>query len=733
MAKASFTNLLQRAMPFLKFLLASKDLTIVAVLIAIMAIIIVPLPSGVLDLFLTVSLAIGALIIMISVFIEKPTDFTTYPTLILLITLFRLSLNIATTRMILSNGHEGPSAVSDLIASFGNFVVGGNYVIGIIIFTILVLINFMVVTNGSTRVAEVAARFTLDAMPGKQMAIDADLNAGLINDEQAKKRREEIVTEANFYGAMDGSSKFIKGDAIAGIIITLVNIIGGILIGVFYHDMSIADSAKTFTILTVGDGLVGQIPALLTSTATGIIITRASKSDQNFAQGSIDQLGKDYKVLLIVGAILLLFASVPGLPTSSLSFVGLAFLTTALLIKNSQDGSISRLFSKRLKSAKTFKPKQKPQNTQDLIKKPEKTPEEIKQEEEKNLENILKVEILELDLGYALLKLVDKTQKGDLIERIRTIRQKIASQYGFLMPQVRIRDNTQMNPNIYEIMLKGIKIGWFEIKPNSFMAMNSGIVVKEMEGEHVKEPSFDLDALWISTDKKAEALTNGYMIVDPAAIIATHLTELVKQYAEDMLTRQDVDKLLQSLKKDYPVVVDEALKNPNVTVGLIQRVLKALLHEKVPIKDMLTIIETISDLAEQTNDVDIIVEHVRSKLARTITSLYKTEDGVLKMVSIDSSSEQKMLSKLRDQNGKREFLLAPSDISYLVEETSNVAKEIVSRGVSPVVIIADPYLRKPLSEIYERFNLKVVVLSISEIDPNARFEILATIKLDELT
>ncbi len=740
MAQATFATLMQRALPALKILTGIKDLTMVFVVIAIMAIIIVPLPSGALDLLLTISIALSVLIIMISIFIDKPTDFTTYPTLILLITLFRLSLNIATTRMILSEGHNGPTAVSDIIASFGSFVVGGNYVIGIIIFIILVLINFMVVTNGSTRVAEVAARFTLDAMPGKQMAIDADLNAGLIDDSEAKQRREEVVGEANFYGAMDGSSKFVKGDAVAGIIITLVNIIGGILIGVFQHDMTIAASAEAFTVLTIGDGLVGQIPALLVSTATGIIITRASKDGNNFAQGSVEQLGKDYNVLFIVGSIMVLFALVPGLPTLSLAFVGLCFLSAALVLKNSQDGSVAKFIYKtfpKLQEAmgeKTIEQrKAEAKAKKEEIEKnapPKKTPEQVREEEEKTLDDILKVELLELDVGYGLIKLADESQGGDLLDRVRTMRRKIASEFGFLMPQVRIRDNLQLEPDKYEILLKGITIGGGKVDANRFLAMNSGLVIKEIDGEKTKEPAFGLDAIWIDASQKDNAIMNGYTVVDPSTVITTHLSELVKKYSEEMLTRQDVDKLVKSLEKDYPVVTKDAL---NVaSVGLIQGTLKALLHEKIPIRDMLTIMETIADVAGITQNQDILVEQVRARLARTITSLYKNDDGVIKLLTFDTTTEQKMLDKVKEQNGQRSFLLNVTDINYLVEESSGAARAVLEKGVAPVVMIVDPNLRKPLSEIYERFSLDIVVLSHAEIDTNAQFEVLGTITLEKL-
>jgi len=439
----------------LNFLIGQRDISVVLFVMAILAIIIVPLPSGILDLLLTVSMAIAVLILLISLYVPKPTDLTTFPTLILIITLFRLSLNIATTRMILSNGHEGPDAVSDIITSFGNFVVGGNYVIGIILFAILVLINFMVVTKGSTRVAEVAARFVLDSMPGKQMAVDADLNAGLIDDAQAKKRRAEILQDANFYGAMDGSSKFVKGDAVAGIIITLINIIGGFLIGVFQHDMSVADSASTFTLLTIGDGLVGQIPALIISTATGIMITRSSSDGDNFAEGTINQIMGNAKIMLIVGFIMILFALVPGLPTASMGFVGIIFALLGWSIYKYEKGELSILDVEGILTKKT--PAQQEQER--AASKPKKTNEEIAKEEEVALEDILKVEMLELTLGYQLIRLADSSQGGDLLERIRSMRRKIASDFGFLMPQVRIRDNLHLLPSQYQILLKGIAIG----------------------------------------------------------------------------------------------------------------------------------------------------------------------------------------------------------------------------------------------------------------------------------
>jgi flagellar biosynthesis protein FlhA len=709
----------------LNFLLGQRDLSVVLFVMAILAIIIVPLPSSLLDVMLTVSMAIAVLILLISLYVPKPTDLTTFPTLILIITLFRLALNIATTRMILSNGHQGPEEVSDIITSFGNFVVGGNYVIGIIVFSILVLINFMVITKGSTRVAEVAARFVLDSMPGKQMAVDADLNAGLIDDAEAKRRRAEILQDANFYGAMDGSSKFVKGDAVAGIIITLINIIGGFLIGVFQHDMSVADSASTFTLLTIGDGLVGQIPALIVSTATGIIITRSSSDGDNFAEGTINQIMGNAKIMMIVGFIMLLFALVPGLPTASMGLVGIIFALLGWMLYKYERGELDILKTENILSPKA---KEQQEKEKAAAAKPVKSQAEIHKEEEAALEDILKVEMLELTLGYQLIRLADREKGGDLLERIRSMRRKIASDFGFLMPQVRIRDNLHLKPQQYQILLKGIVIGDGEIMPDKFLAMDSGMATGDLRGEKTKEPAFGLDALWIAPEQKEDAIINGYTVVDPATVISTHMSELVKRNAEDLLTRQEVQALINKIKNDFPVIIDDLLKVANI--GLVQRVLKALLHEKIPLKDMLTILETIADVAEFTKNVTIITEQVRARLSRIITQMYSGDDGVIRLLTFDTKSEQLMLEKSHEQDGVRNLMLNVGEINKLIQATSQKAADLLQKGVSPVVIIVDPSLRRAVAEIFERFSLDVVTLSHAEIDSNAKFEVMGSIAID---
>jgi flagellar biosynthesis protein FlhA len=519
---------------------------------------------------------------------------------------------------------------------------------------------------------------------------------------------------------MDGSSKFVKGDAVAGIIITIINIIGGFLIGMFQFDMTAASSAQVFTILTIGDGLVSQLPALILSTATGIIITRATKAEGNesFATSVVNQLLSDYKALYIVGGILLLFAIVPGLPTLSLGFVGLVFIGLGYLISHSAE------MPEGIAEAEGVTPEE------GVVPEAPKTPEEAKEEESKVLEDILKQEVLELDLGYQLIRLADPALKGDLLDRIKSMRRKIATDYGFLIPQVRIRDNLHLKPTEYQLLLKGVEIGSGEVYPDRFLAMDNGLVSEPIEGIPTKEPAFGLDAIWIDASQKEEAITKGYTVVDPSTVISTHLSELIKKYADELLTRQDVQDLLENVKKDYPVVVEDVLRVGSV--GLIQRVLKELLAEKIPIKDMLTILETISDVAEVTKNVDIITEQVRARLARVITNQYKDPSGVLKLVTLAAPTEQKLLEHLQEREGMRELMLNIGQINALVQKVSDVAAEVLQRGVAPVILIVDPALRKPLADIFKKFNLDIVVLSHAEVDSSAQFEVLSSIDVEEL-
>ncbi|EAI0821828.1 flagellar biosynthesis protein FlhA [Campylobacter jejuni] len=708
--------------PLIAPVLKAKSLTIVGFLVCILAIIIVPLPSPILDFFLALSIALSVLIILISIYIPKPTDLTTFPTLILIITLFRLSLNIATTRMILSEGQNGPEAVSEIIAAFGEFVVGGNMVIGVIVFCILVLINFMVVTKGSTRVSEVQARFTLDAMPGKQMAIDADLNAGLIDEQTARARRQEVIAEANFYGAMDGSSKFIKGDAVAGIIITIINIIGGFLIGSFQHDMALSDAAFYYTILTIGDGLVSQIPGLITSTATAIIITRASKDEENFAEGTLTQLLSEYRTLLIVGFVLFIFALVPGLPTLSLGFMALVFLSLGYLTKQVKEGKIDITTVKKSKPSAAAASQSGAGGTTAAPAK--KSEEEILKEEEYKINDILKVEILELELGYGLIKLAE----NELTERIRSMRRSIAESLGFLMPKIRIRDNLRLKPNEYSFKLKGVSIASAEIYPDKYLAMDSGFITEEIEGIATKEPAFNSDALWIDANLKDEATLNGYIVIDPASVISTHMSELIKAHASELLTRQEVQNLLDKVKNDYPIIVEGALGV--APVSLIQKILKDLLKHHIPIKDMLTILESVSDIAEVSKSFDMIIEHVRASLARMITNMYLDDKGNLDIFILDSASSAVLMENVQFRDGSYHLPLSVAQTGTLVDTLRAEVAAVANGRIKPFILCVEPQLRKFIADICYNFSINIVVLSFAEIAENTNFNTEGIIRIE---
>ncbi|AXH15743.1 flagellar biosynthesis protein FlhA [Malaciobacter mytili] len=696
----------------------SKDLVVVALFVAILMIIIVPLSKGILDFFLVVSLSLSLLILLISLYIQKPSDLTTFPTLILILALFRLSLNIATTRSILSEGHNGPDAVSSIISAFGEFVVGGNMVIGVIVFIILVLINFMVVTKGATRVAEVTARFTLDSMPGKQMAIDADLNAGFIDDKEAQIRRKSLISEANFYGAMDGSSKFVKGDAVAGIIITLVNLIGGLLIGLFQHDLTVSESGRIYTILTIGDGLVAQIPALILSTATAIIITRSNMDEDRFANQSVLQLVKDSKSLILVGIGMILFGFVPGFPTGILMIMGILMMFigyTIYMIEDNQDNALTRFFKPQI-SEKSKKITKSPEELKEMKK--QKT-----QDEGQVIENIMKLEVLELKLGFRLLQLVQGN--SELLDKIKGIRKTIAADLGFIIPQIRISDDASLMQNEYQLYLKRIPIVKGKVETDKLLAMG-GIGNEKLKGLHVKEPVFNLEATWINMDLKEEALMKGFTVVDAPTIISTHISEVIKKHAEDIITRQDIVDIIDGLKKDFPIVVEEAMKV--TSYGSLLKVCRDLLHEKIPIVDMLTIVEAIADIAEFTKAPDVLLEHVRSKLYRLITQRFKDTDGVLHIITIKPEIEQQFIGKLQEHHGVSQLMLSIAEINNLVTKTKAVMEEVELKGYSKVAMVVDPLLRKRISEIYEKFGLQVAVLSHAELDSRANFAIEGTVE-----
>jgi flagellar biosynthesis protein FlhA len=703
----------------LRELLFKKEYVLIAFIFAMLAIIVVPLPKSLLDFFLILSLTSALLILLISLFVQKPTDLSTFPTLLLILVLFRLALNIATTRSILNDGHNGPDEVSSIITAFGEFVVGGNMVIGIIIFIILVLINFMVVTKGAGRVAEVQARFSLDSLPGKQMAIDADLNAGFIDDKQAKARREELAAEVSFYGTMDGSAKFVKGDAIAGIIITLVNLIGGLLIGMFQYNMTAGESAEVYTILTIGDGLVAQIPALIISTATAIMITRSNSDEDKFASGTISQLVKDSQALVITGIALVLFGLVPGFPTGILFTMGLLLSGIGYLVymmESNQDNAFVNFFK-----PKTKQESQKAPTDVEKLKEKKKEKQEIS--EEQTLDKTMKMEVLELKLGPSLLSLI----RGDseLLDKIKGIRNNIAAELGFVIPQIRISDASDLVMNEYSFNLKRIPIAKGNVELHRLLAMG-GIGGATIEGKNVKEPVFGLDAIWITEDKKDEALSKGFTVVDAPTIVSTHISELIKKHAEDILTRQDIVNIVDRLKESFPVVVEESMKI--TTYGTLLRVCKDLLHEKIPIVDMLTILEALADIGEVTKSPEILLEHVRSKLFRLITNKFTAADGMLHIITIKPELEQEFTTKLQEQHGVSHLMLSINEINNLVTKTRELIQSIEAKGISGVVMVVDPVLRKRISEIFEKFGFELAVLSHAELDTKAEFAIEGTLE-----
>ena len=668
-------------------------------LIGILMIMIIPLPSILLDLFLSMNITIALLILVISLFTVRAIDFSIFPSILLATTLFRLSLNVASTRLILIKGHEGPSAAGSVIQSFGQFVVGGNYVVGIVIFTILVLINFMVITKGAGRVAEVAARFTLDAMPGKQMAIDADLNAGLINEAEAKQRREEISNEASFHGAMDGASKFVKGDAIAGIIITLVNIGAGFIIGVLQKGMPMAEAAANYTILTVGDGLVGQIPALIISTAAGLLVTR-SAGDSDFGSDIKVQFSRYSIALWVVSIILLVFALIPGLPFVPFLILSILLATTAYYLDKSN-------------------------KLQEEVEREEKVSEPLPKAEE-DYEELLNVDLLQLEVGYGLIPFVDANQDGELLIRIQSIRRQFAMNNGFIVPPVHIKDNLQLSPNQYSFSLKGVEVASAEMLPGHFMAMDPGMVTETIKGVPTEEPAFGLPAIWITEDKKERAQIAGYTVVDCTTVMATHISEIIKQHAKELIGRQEVQNLLDNLAKTYPKLVEELVPEI-VSLGTIMRVLQNLLGEGVSIRDLRSILESMADWAPVTKDTDILTEYVRHALARTISHDLAI-DNVIPLITLDKATENEIAQSVQHKETGSYLAIDPTK-AQLILDSIGEALPLFEGGQQPTLLAA-PQIRPHVRKLTERYYPQLVVLSHNEILPNIKIKSLGTINLN---
>ncbi len=680
-----------------------SNLLAAGAVVAIMIIMVMPLPAGFMDILLATNISLSLLVFLLSLYIYKPLDFPVFPSLLLLTTLFRLSLNIASTRLILLHGHEGAGAAGKVIMGFGQFVVGGNYVVGAIVFAILVIINFVVITKGAGRIAEVAARFTLDAMPGKQMAIDADLNAGLIDETQARQRRQEIAKEAEFYGAMDGASKFVRGEAIAGLIIMAINVIGGFIIGVFQQDLAVDAAAQSYTLLTIGDGLVSQIPALIISTAAGILVSRAA-SEASMGSEFIRQFAVQPEALAVTSGIVFFFGMIPGLPTLPFSVMAVGFGTLAYI-------------AYREKARKIVEKKE-----EESIPAVPDAPEPGSQEE---VENLLTLDILELEVGYGLIPLVDEEQGGDLLDRIRSIRRQFAQEMGLIIPPLHVRDNLQIDPGAYIILIKGVDIAKGELMIGHLLAMNPGHVKREVEGIPTTEPAFGLPALWIPESKREEAQLAGYTVVDPSTVIATHLAEVIRTHADELLGRQEVQNLLDALAKNHPKAVEEATNL--LSLGAIQKVLQNLVRERVSIRDLLTITETLADYAPMTKDPDILTEYVRQKLGRAIVKPLLGEGNTLDVITVDPVVEDQLRNSLQQTEHGSYLALDPATGQRIVESAQKKVEEAAAKGYQPV-ILCNPAVRRHMKKLIERFIPNVTVLSHSELPAEIKLKSIGVIR-----
>jgi flagellar biosynthesis protein FlhA len=668
----------------------NTDLMMAFGLISIMAVMLVPLPAFLIDISLTVSIAISLLILLVALYTTKPLDFSIFPSLLLITTLFRLALNVATTRLILTEGHNGHAAAGQVVNAFGSYVVGNNYIIGFIVFVILVVINFIVVTKGAGRVAEVAARFTLDAMPGKQMSIDADLNAGLINEKEARRRRKEIEREADFYGAMDGSSKFVRGDAIAGIIITIVNVVGGLLIGVIQKGLDISTAAQYYTMLSIGDGLVTQIPALIISVAAGMVVTRAG-SENDIGQDVSEQLFLKPRAVMITGGILGLLGLIPGLPGFPF------FLMSGVLL------AIGWVISKNDDEKKNVEAK----SQHDEATKPKK---EV-------IENLLPLDLVELEVGYALINIVESNQSGDLLERIVSIRKQFALDLGIIVPSIHIRDNLQLNPGEYRLLIKGNKVAGGTLRPDCMLAMDPGNVTTRVEGIPTKEPAFGLDALWVGKMQKEEAELAGYTVVDLPTVMATHITEIVRTHAHELLGRQEVDGLVENLKKQYPKVVEELIPNL-LQLGTVVKVLQNLLREQVSIRDLRSIFETLSDEANRTKDPEMLTESVRKALARSITRKYVTDDGAIQVITMGRRLEEIVSNSLLQTEQGVQLVMDPQAANTMITNIANTIERHPEIAGQPI-LLTSPTARRHIFKLTSRFIPQLIVLSHSEISAEA--------------
>ena len=691
----------------LKKVLNYSDVGVAMLMVLVVVMMVIPLPTWLIDVLLSANITLGVVTLLVTFYVKRALDLSVFPTLLLIVTLFRLALNVSTTRLILLNGYAG-----ELILAFGNFVVGGNYVVGVVMFLILVIIQMLVITKGAERVAEVAARFTLDAMPGKQMSIDADLNSGLIDEQGARTRRQEIQKEADFYGAMDGASKFVKGDAVAGLIITMINIVGGLSIGVFMRDMPLERAAQAYSLMTVGDGLVGQIPALLFSTAMGVIVTRAAAASE-LGPDIVQAFTRYTRPLYLGSAMLFALAMIPGLPTAP--FLMLALLTgiTGYMVGREETASAVEASlpagaagapapgvgapagpSASAGAPDAAEPKAPPASPEEVMK-------------------LLTVEPMEAEIGYAIIPLIDPAQGGDMLDRIGTIRKQMAVEMGIVVPPIRIRDNIQIKPTEYILRVKGAEVGRGELLPDHYLAMNTGGVEEDLIGVPTKEPAFGLPALWISPDLRDKAEAMGYTVVDAPSVLATHLSEVIRKNGADLLTRQEVKKLTDMVKESAPAVVEELLAS--LSLGEIQKVLQNLIREQVPIRDLVTIFEALADYGKASRSVDFLTERAREALSRLISLKIQGPDGVITAATLSPNWEQRIMAGVDGDLARGwQLNMDPRDVQKMIAAISRAADDMVIKNLPPVLLV-HPDVRLIVRRLIEGSISNVFVVSYNEI------------------
>ena len=667
----------------------------------ILALLFVPLPAFMLDFFFAINITLSVIILLTVLFINRALEFSAFPMLLLLTTMLRLALNVASTRLILGEGHQSTAAAGKVIETFGEVIMGGQFIIGLIIFLILVIVNFVVITKGATRIAEVAARFTLDSLPGKQMAIDADLNSGLITEDEARARRKELEAETGFFGAMDGASKFVRGDAIAGLIITGLNIAVGLGIGVVTHGMSFADAADRYTLLTVGDGLVAQIPALIISTAAGMLVAKSGTTD---AAGQVlfEQLGQNPKVMYVAAGLLSTLSLLPNMPM-------LPFLALGGFL-----GGMGYYLQEQLKQAAQQEAQQAKQ---------EAAAEEKPKEEP--ISSVLHIDTLRLELGYGLLNLIDESRGGKLTQQIKAMRRQMAREIGFVVPAIRIQDNMQLESGQYAIAIKDITAGRGTLQPGKLMAMDATGAAPPIEGEETTEPTFGLPARWIEENKREEASFNGYTVVDSATIITTHLTEVIKDNMSELLTRKEVEKLLEDLRLDYEKLIDELIPG-KVSMGVLQKVMQNLLAERVSVRDLPTILEAIADVADSTKNVAQLTEYVRSRLARQICTQHMADDGIIHMVTLSGAWEKEFSGSIQHHGDDKQLAMEPTKVQNFIKSARDIFEQQMMSGIQPV-LLASPNNRPFVRSLLERSLPTIAVLSQAEIYPKAKIKTVASL------